>query len=335
MTTKPVSFSKSVFKGIKTAGALFVAAAASGIAYSRWGVNHHVLLPPAVDAERRIFNSPRAGRLSYYVDKKGTGRPLVLIHSINAAPSAYELKPLFDFYQGKRPVYALDLPGFGFSDRSERPYSVELYVDAIIDFLLSQVGEAADVIGLSLGCEFSAYAAYARPDLVRTLTLISPSGFGFSRSPGRNDVADFQAIGKRLHKVVAFPLWSQAIFDLLTSKPSIRYYLGQSFVGDPPQLFLDYAYATSHQPGARHAPLYFLSGQLFTADVLTAVYANVTRPGLILYDRDPNVSFGRLPDLLALNERWQAVHLTPSMGVPHWELLPETTAVLERFWAAA
>ncbi|MBK8987100.1 MAG: alpha/beta fold hydrolase [Chloroflexi bacterium] len=294
-----------------------------------------MLLPPAVDAERRIFNSPRSGRLSYYVDKQGAGRPLVLIHSINAAPSAFEVKPLFDYYRGKRPVYALDLPGFGFSDRSERPYTVELYVDAILDFLRSEVGEAADVVALSLACEFASFAAYARPDLVSSLALISPTGFGFSRNPGRNDVADFQAVGKRLHKFVTFPLWSQAIFDLLTSKPSIRYYLGQSFVGEPPQNFFDYAYATAHQPGARHAPLYFLSGQLFTADVLTAVYAKVTRPVLLIYDRDPNVSFGRLPELLALNECWQAVQLTPSMGVPHWEMLPETTAVLQQFWAKA
>lgn len=325
----------SLLKGLKTAGALLVGAVAGGIAYSRWGVNHDVLLPPAVEAERCIFNSPRAGRLSYYVAKEGAGRPLVLIHSINAAPSAFELKPLFEFYQGKRPVYALDLPGFGFSDRGERPYTVELFVDAILDFLLTQVGEAADVIALSLGCEFAATAAYARPELVHTLTMISPSGFGLSRNSGSNDVADLQAMGKWLYKVVTFPLWSQAIFDLLTSKPSIHYYTGQSFVGEPPPTFLDYAYATSHQPGARHAPLYFLSGSLFTADVLTKVYANVTQPGLILYDRDPNVNFGRLPELLSLNSHWRAERIVPTLGVPHWEKLPETTAVLEQFWSEA
>jgi len=325
----------SLLKGLKTAGALLVGAVAGGIAYSRWGVNHDVLLPPAVEAERCIFNSPRAGRLSYYVAKEGAGRPLVLIHSINAAPSAFELKPLFEFYQGKRPVYALDLPGFGFSDRGERPYTVELFVDAILDFLLTQVGEAADVIALSLGCEFAATAAYARPELVHTLTMISPSGFGLSRNSGSNDVADLQAMGKWLYKVVTFPLWSQAIFDLLTSKPSVHYYTGQSFVGEPPPTFLDYAYATSHQPGARHAPLYFLSGSLFTADVLTKVYANVTQPGLILYDRDPKVNFGRLPELLSLNSHWRAERIVPTLGVPHWEKLPETTAVLEQFWSEA
>ncbi|MEZ4717272.1 MAG: hypothetical protein R2851_14485 [Caldilineaceae bacterium] len=63
--------------------------------------------------------------------------------------------------------------------------------------------------------------------------------------------------------------------------------------------FADYAYATSHQPGARHAPLYFLSGQLFTPDALNKLYAPLTVPTLILYDQDPNISFERLPGYVA------------------------------------
>ena len=39
-------------------------------------------------------------------------RPLLLLHSINASASAYEVKPLFEHYRQQRPVYAPDLPGF-------------------------------------------------------------------------------------------------------------------------------------------------------------------------------------------------------------------------------
>ncbi len=68
-------------------------------------------------------------RLSYYV--AGNGPPLLLVHSINAAASAYEVRPIFERMVATNRVYAVDLPGFGFSDRSKREYTPRLYTDAI------------------------------------------------------------------------------------------------------------------------------------------------------------------------------------------------------------
>src|SRR5258707_11557150 len=103
-----------------SAGALVVTvlgAVGGWIGYSALRVNHRLPLPEAIAGQRHTFISPRAGMMSYYADRSGGGRPLVLIHSINAAASAYEMQPLFLHYRSKRSVYALDLPGFGFSDR--------------------------------------------------------------------------------------------------------------------------------------------------------------------------------------------------------------------------
>lgn len=324
MSIKPLQVTKFVFSSVKAIGALTVTAVAGGIAYSIFGIDHERPISPAIDAEKRAFSSARAGRLNYYVDKTHSGRPLLLVHSINAAPSAHEMRPLFTHYRQQRPVFALDLPGFGFSDRSQRRYSPQLFTEAIVDFMEQEIGEAADVVALSLGSEFVAHAALAAPHLFHSLALISPSGLG-AEMP---DVPE-----ERLYSVFSFPLWSQPFYDLLSSRASIKLFLGRNFVGDPPQAFLDYAYDTSHQPGAKNAPLYFLSGQLFTKDVRTAVYEKLNRPALIIYDRDPNVSFAKLPQLLAANKKWQAKRVGPSLGLPHWEQPAETTAVLDAFWA--
>ena len=74
---------------------------------------------------------------------------MLLVHSINAAPSAMEMKPLFDHYRHRRPVYAPDLPGFGASERGDRPYTPELYADALAQFLEHVIRERADVVPLS------------------------------------------------------------------------------------------------------------------------------------------------------------------------------------------
>lgn len=127
-----------------------VAAITGWIIYSRKYIRHDAEFVKAMDSDREDFQSENAGKLSYYADRSGEGVPLVLLHSINAAPSAFEVKPIFERFRGERPVFALELPGFGFSDRSDRLYSPQLFQYAVSDFLKEVVSEPADVVALSL-----------------------------------------------------------------------------------------------------------------------------------------------------------------------------------------
>ncbi len=70
--------------------------------------------------------------------------------------------------------YAMDLPGFGFSDPpADGGYSLTMMTDSVIA-VLEHLG-GAHVVGNSLGGAIVARVAAARPDLVHTLTLISPA----------------------------------------------------------------------------------------------------------------------------------------------------------------
>jgi len=288
-----------------------------------------VPLPPALAAQRHDHVTENGIRVNYYADGPETGRPLVLIHAVNAAPSAFELKPLFERYRSQRRVYALDLPGFGFSERSDRRYSPELYGDTIADFVARAIGRPVDALALSLGCEFTARAALRAPELFATLTFVSPTGFSKRNLPnGQGQLARWA------HKVLSVPLWGGPLFRLLAIRPSIRYFMNKSFVGPVPDEYIEYAYATAHQPGAHHAPLYFLSGQLFTTAAFAELYSKLTQPVLVVRDRDPYVGFERLPQLISDRSNWQEEQVVPSLGLPHWEHLPETATVLDHFWAA-
>lgn len=258
-------------------------AAAGWIGYSTFFVARNLPLPPAVSGEQRELNG-RAGRLNYYV--AGTGAPLLLIHSINAAASSYEVRPLFEHYRQSRRAYALDLPGFGFSDRSPRNYTPRLYADAIMDMVMAieqDIGATAvDALALSLSAEFLARAASEHPDRFRTLAFITPTGFGkgvpYYAAPG-------STLGNpAIRSVFDFPLWNRPFFDLLTSKPSIRFFLAQTF-GSYAAIDVglsDYCYLTSHQPGAQHAPYAFVSGLLFSTDI-GRVYDSLTQPVWLAY----------------------------------------------------
>jgi pimeloyl-ACP methyl ester carboxylesterase len=308
------------------------AAIGSWIGYSSLLVNHRKPLPAAIDAERRTFISAIGGALSYYVSQKQGTRPLVLIHSINAAGSAYEMRPLFNHYRQTRTVYALELPGFGFSDRSRRAYSPDLYVRAILDFIKNQVRSSTpvDLAALSLGCEFVASAALQEPDLFHALALISPSGFGSGR--GAQEAAQ-RGASRLFYRLYSFPLWSQAFYDLLATPASIRYFLKQSFEGEVDAGLADYDYLTAHQMGAKNAPLYFVSGLLFTPEIRTQVYAKLTLPVLVIHDVDTFVRFDTLPALTRDHTNWKVARVAPTKGLPQFEKLPETVAALDHFWA--
>lgn len=306
------------------------AAALAGIAYSALFVPHAVDLPPALDGERRQIYG-RAGRLSYYV--AGAGEPLLLSHSINAAASAYEVRPLFEHYRRSRRVYALDLPGFGFSERSAREYTPRLYADAIVD-MLDEIeretgAESIDALALSLGSEFLARAASERPRRFNTLALVSPTGFG------KNDYLYGEPNSVRGNPMVRsffdFPLWSRAFFDLLNSRASERYFLAKTFGSNQAvdQGLLEYDYLTSHQPGAQRAPYAFISGLLFSADI-SRVYESLSVPVFLAHGvRGDFTDYGGT-SRIADRDNW-TVQAFQTGGMPYFEQLGEFTSRYDDF----
>jgi pimeloyl-ACP methyl ester carboxylesterase len=135
-------------------------------------------LPFAVTGERHEIKGA-AGLLSYYAAGPAVAGPLLLIHSINAAGSAYEVRPLYERYSVNRSVYALELPGFGFSERSDRDYTPRLMTDAVHAMVKETRrihGDAPfDALAISLSAEFLARAASEDPKAFRSIGLISPT----------------------------------------------------------------------------------------------------------------------------------------------------------------
>ncbi|WP_437635990.1 alpha/beta fold hydrolase [Sorangium sp. So ce854] len=281
-------------------------------------------LGPAIDAEVRHVDTWSAGRLAYYVDTRAAGRPVVLLHAINAAASSKEVAPLFDALRAERPVYALDLPGFGLSERADRAYDRELYRAAVRRFLTDVVREpdGADVIALSLSSEFAAAVACEDTSLVHSLVLVSPTGLG-REAPGAGFV---------LRAVAHVPHLSEALFRALVTPASIRWFLKKSFVGEPDPGLVDHAVRTSREPGAHRAPLAFIAGDLFTEDAFQRLYARLPVPTLIVHDRDPYARFDRLDELAQQNPRVESARVAPTRGLPHFEQLDATLEVVRRFW---
>lgn len=291
-----------------------------------------VALTSALQADRHEIATSDAGTISYYADTRAGGRPVVLLHGIHAAASSYEMRPLFDALRKERSVYALDLPGFGFSERSSRPYTPETYVHAIEHLLRNvSIREPADVIALSLSGEYAAKVAVEMPELVRSLVLISPTGFATDDKAGW-----LERLSRRkkqpLSNGISDSVPSRLFYELLVSRPSLRWFLRRSFEDRVDSGVSDYAYKTSHQPGAWRAPLAFVAGKLFPAGSARNIYAHVRAPALVLYDQDPYTSFDALPAFEQAHANFRSKRVPHTRGLPQFDAPEQTIEALRAFY---
>lgn len=249
-------------------------------------------MPHALSGERCQVDDPSAGRVSYYVDgpqaldtsKADSTRPLLLIHSVNAAASAHEVRPLFDHFKTTRTTIAIDLPGYGHSERSDRTYDQQLMVDAVravvadirSRFSPEHNDRAIDALAVSLSCEFLARAAREVPSSFHSLALVSPTGLTRRSSPKGPPEAN-----RGKPAVLGFlqlPFIGRGLYRALTSRLSVRFFLRKTFgrkdIND--ELF-ETSWRVTNYPNAQRAPFHFLSGFLFSADILS-VYLELDHP---------------------------------------------------------
>jgi pimeloyl-ACP methyl ester carboxylesterase len=210
----------------------------------------------------------------------GEGPPLLLVHSVNAAASAAEVRPVFDAMRGRFTVMAPDLPGFGSSVREDIDYSPLQMTEAVLraaSELRKRCGGASvAAMAVSLGCEFLARASVQRPSWFSRLALVSPTGMNGTR-PLRGRPGSTRELAA-LHSLLRVPLWSQGLFSALTRPAVVRYFLERTWGSKAiDEALWAYAVQTARVPGARHAPLAFVSGALFSADIAD-VYEAVTHP---------------------------------------------------------
>jgi pimeloyl-ACP methyl ester carboxylesterase len=295
---------------------------------------------PLLGGERFAFNG-----LSFYV--AGQGPPLLLIHGVGVAASAAQVRPLFDQFRTTRTVFALDLPGFGFSDRSDRDYTPRVMTDAIhtaISRIHRHCGPVpVDALALSLGCEFLARAAVESPATFGGLALVSPTGLDGRRvlreRPGTTCERTW------LRRALGAPDLGPWVYRQLARPTMLRRSLmlawGRELIDEAQW---DSAVQTTRMPGAFHAPLQFLSGRLHSADI-HAVYERLTQPVWMSHGVRGDARDYRAMQGMPKLQHWRRTSFDAG-AMPHVERPQEFAETFERFlrqslpeavaaWAAA
>lgn len=240
------------------------------------------------------------GRVFYKVSGlQNAGPPLVFVHGIGAGSSSFMWRKNFDDLARDFPVYALDLLGFGFSDKPPTAsYSADLYVDLITDFIREVSGYPANVVASSLGAAYAIRVADEHPELISSLVLSAATGAdALNRRPGM--------AGAAFYGLLQSPVLGTSFYNVMASERSIRDYARDNLFYDHKRVtdrFVTNLYATSHQQGAQHAIAAFLSGYLNTDT--RAPFARLTQPTVLVWGKqDQTLPVEKGESLQALNPR--------------------------------
>src|SRR5205085_4067309 len=264
-------------------------------------IRHHASEPEdaAFGGEARFFEWQHGNIFYKVAGEENAGLPLVFVHGIGAGASSFMWRRNFDALARDFRVYALDLLGFGFSDKpASAPYSADLYTELIADFIREVALAPSHIIASSLGAAYSVRVADEQPELVRSLVLVSPTGAGLLRS--RPGVA-----GAAFYGLLQSPVLGTSFYNVIASERSIRDYARNELFYNrrlaTPRLVAQY-YAASHQPGAQHAIAAFLSGYLNT-DTRES-FARLKQPVTLCWGKqDESNPIEQAAELLHLNPR--------------------------------
>ncbi|WP_155060747.1 alpha/beta fold hydrolase [Streptomyces blattellae] len=133
---------------------------------------------PVRVAEGERLRSVRLPGITLTVRSRPAAReglpPALYVHGLGGSSQNWSgLMPLLDAHVDSE---ALDLPGFGDSPPpDDGDYSITAHARAVIRYLDASGRGPVHIFGNSLGGAVSTRVAAVRPDLIRTLTLVSPA----------------------------------------------------------------------------------------------------------------------------------------------------------------
>lgn len=123
------------------------------------------------------YQYTKVGNISVrYVDAgtSASQNAVLLLHGLGGSIESW-INNVEKMSQSLR-VIAVDLPGFGMSDKPKMRYTIRFYQEFVIQFLKDLQLSRVSIIGSSLGGHVAAEAAINHPDVVNRLILISPPG---------------------------------------------------------------------------------------------------------------------------------------------------------------
>lgn len=183
--------------------------------------------------------------------------PLVFLHGFGGGSSAYEWSKVYPAFVDEYRILAPDLIGWGRSEHPAKDYKIEDYLTTMTEFLEQTCSSPATVIASSLTAALTIRVAIERPELFKSLILVTPSGLSdFGDNYGQNL---FSQIAKT-------PILDRLVyFTGIANSAGIQSFLESRQFAEPERIYPEIVEAylkSAQQPNAEYAALSFVGGDL-------------------------------------------------------------------------
>ena len=158
-----------------------------------------------------LYNS-FLGKVNYTVH--GEGKPVLLVHDTFKGGGSWEWDKNIDFLAENYKVYALDLPGYGLSQKPWTVYTAYDYTRLIKDFCRDVIKEKAYGIASGNSAAFLIQAAFLNKDIFEKLIVISPTG-----------VSEKGIMNEKRRRLFSSSVVGTSMYTMAVSKDSLRDFL--------------------------------------------------------------------------------------------------------------
>ncbi len=180
----------------------------------------------------------------------GTGKPLVLIHGFGASIGHWRKNIPVLAAAGYR-VFAIDLLGFGSSDKPPLNYTMEVWEELVKDFWTAHIQQRAVFVGNSIGGLLSLMVIANHPEIAAGGILINCAG-GLSHRPHELN-PPLRLVMGAFNRLIRSQVTGKVLFNRVRQKSQIKRSLMQVYrdrtaITDE---LVDLLYQPSCDPGAQ------------------------------------------------------------------------------------
>jgi pimeloyl-ACP methyl ester carboxylesterase len=151
---------------------------------------------------------------------------LVLVHGFGACIEHWR-KNIPVLADAGYKVFAIDLLGFGGSDKAPIDYTVDVWVELLKDFWTAHINEPTVFIGNSIGALLSLMVVTQYPEISAGGVLINAAG-GLNHRPGELN-PPLRIVMSAFGKFVSHPITGKFVFNRIRQKNQIRRSLYQVY----------------------------------------------------------------------------------------------------------